>query len=109
MPSRQPLRPLSPSRTSVRLQPPVELPAYLPARMVNEFVYCPRLFFYEWVEGVFRHSAEQPLYRIEKDPKLARRQGAYAVVATSGLILKRGHDLARVLTVFDARMRLVKA
>jgi len=35
-----------------------ELPDYLPARMVNEFVYCPRLFFYEWVEGLFRHSAD---------------------------------------------------
>ncbi|MEW5978007.1 MAG: CRISPR-associated endonuclease Cas1 [Acidobacteriota bacterium] len=34
-----------------------QLPAYLPARMVNEFVYCPRLFFYEWVEGVFEHNA----------------------------------------------------
>lgn len=34
------------------------LPDYLPARMVNEFVYCPRLFFYEWVEGVFLHSAD---------------------------------------------------
>lgn len=33
------------------------LPDYLPARMVNEFVYCPRLFFYEWVEGVFRENA----------------------------------------------------
>src|SRR5690606_23134990 len=33
-------------------------PDYLPARMVNEFVYCPRLFFYEWVEGVFAHSAD---------------------------------------------------
>lgn len=36
----------------------LELPEYLPARMVNEFVYCPRLFFYEWVEGVFAHSAD---------------------------------------------------
>jgi CRISPR-associated protein Cas1 len=34
------------------------MPDYLPARMVNEFVYCPRLFFYEWVEGVFRESAD---------------------------------------------------
>lgn len=34
------------------------LPDYLPARMVNECVYCPRLFFYEWVEGVFRESAD---------------------------------------------------
>jgi len=35
-----------------------KLPDYLPARMANEFVYCPRLFFYEWVEGVFVHSAD---------------------------------------------------
>src|SRR5438132_7554484 len=38
--------------------PDRQLPDYLPARMVNEFVYCPRLFFYEWVEGVFQHSAD---------------------------------------------------
>ena len=36
----------------------VALPDYLPARMLNEFAYCPRLFFYEWVEGVFAHSAD---------------------------------------------------
>ena len=36
----------------------VDLPDYLPARMLNEFVYCPRLFFYEWVEGIFAHSAD---------------------------------------------------
>src|ERR1039458_4215779 len=35
-----------------------ELPDYLPARMVNEFAYCPRLFFYEWVDGVFRESVD---------------------------------------------------
>jgi CRISP-associated protein Cas1 len=35
-----------------------QLPEYLPARMVNEYVYCPRLFFYEWVEGLFRHSVD---------------------------------------------------
>ena len=34
------------------------LPDYLPARMANEFVYCPRLFFYEWVDGVFRESVD---------------------------------------------------
>ena len=35
-----------------------ELPEYLPARMVNEFAYCPRLFFYEWVDGVFQESVD---------------------------------------------------
>jgi CRISPR-associated protein Cas1 len=34
------------------------LPDYLPARMLNEFVYCPRLFYYEWVEGLFAHNRE---------------------------------------------------
>jgi CRISPR-associated protein Cas1 len=35
-----------------------DLPDYLPARMVNEFAYCPRLFFYEWVDGVFQGSVD---------------------------------------------------
>lgn len=45
-----------PARATLRR--PVELPDYLPARMLNEYVYCPRLFFYEWVEGVFRHNSD---------------------------------------------------
>src|SRR3712207_3427782 len=59
------------------------------------------------VFSVFRRTSEVPLYRIEKDPKLARRQGAYAVVAASGLILKRGQELARVLRVLDKPLKLV--
>src|SRR5215472_5240345 len=35
-----------------------KLPDLLPTRMLNEFVYCPRLFYYEWVEGVFESSAD---------------------------------------------------
>ena len=62
------------------------------------------------VFSVFRRSMEAPLYRIEKNPKLARRQGAYSVIAATGLIIKRGHDLCRVLRVFDRnRLELVKA
>ena len=61
------------------------------------------------VFSVFRRASEVPIYRIEKCPKLARRQGAYAVVAASGLILKRGHDLKRVLSVLDKSLRLVEA
>lgn len=59
------------------------------------------------VFSVFRRASEAPLYRIEKTPKLARRQGAYAVVTTTGLILKRGHDLARVLDVLEKKLKLV--
>ena len=51
------------------------------------------------VFSVFRRSSEIPLYRIVKDPSLARKQGMYSVVAQTGLILKRGHDLATVLRV----------
>ncbi len=36
----------------------LKLPDLLPARMLNEYVYCPRLFFYEWVEGVFENNAD---------------------------------------------------
>ncbi|MGE3277892.1 MAG: CRISPR-associated endonuclease Cas1 [Vicinamibacterales bacterium] len=45
-----------PAKAGLRAR--IELPDYLPARMLNEFVYCPRLFFYEWVDGVFRHSSD---------------------------------------------------
>jgi Protein of unknown function (DUF2794) len=57
--------------------------------------------------AVYRRSSEVPLYRIEKTPKLARKQGAYCVVNAAGLILKRGHELARVLDVFDKRSMTV--
>jgi hypothetical protein len=56
--------------------------------------------------SVFRHASEIPLYRIEKHPKLARRQGAYSVVAATGLILKRGHELRRVLAVLEKGLSL---
>nr|WP_246717073.1 DUF2794 domain-containing protein [Oricola nitratireducens] len=59
------------------------------------------------VFSVFRRSSEVPLYRIEKTPKLARRQGAFSVVAASGMVLKRGHELANVLKVFDKPLRVV--
>ncbi len=59
------------------------------------------------VFSVFRRTSECPLYRIEKDPRLARKQGAYSVVAAGGLILKRGPDLRRVLEVLDTRFEVV--
>jgi hypothetical protein len=59
------------------------------------------------VFSVFRRASEVPIYRIEKSPKLARKQGAYAVITASGLIMKRGSDLSRVLQVLDKSMRLV--
>jgi hypothetical protein len=58
------------------------------------------------VFSVFRRTSEVPLYRIEKCPRMARRQGAYSVVTAAGLILKRGHDLKRVLAVLEKGSRL---
>ncbi len=60
------------------------------------------------VFSVFRRTSETPLFQIVKEPKLARRQGAWSVVNSAGVILKRGHELARVLTVFDKPLKLVK-
>lgn len=60
------------------------------------------------VFAVFRRASEMPLYRIEKRPKLRNRQGAYAVIAASGLVLKRGHELPQVLGVLEKRPRLVE-
>jgi hypothetical protein len=57
---------------------------------------------------IYRRTSEMPLYQIEKDPRLARRQGAYAVVAQSGLVLKRGGDLRRVLGVLEKRLKVVE-
>jgi hypothetical protein len=59
------------------------------------------------VFSIFRRASEVPIYRIEKDPKLARRQGAYSVITATGLILRRGHELDRVLRVLDKSLKLV--
>ena len=59
------------------------------------------------VFSVFRRSSEVPLYRIEKSPKLARRQGAYSVISATGLIVRRGHELDRVLRSIDKPLSLV--
>jgi hypothetical protein len=59
------------------------------------------------VFSVFRRASEVPLYRIEKNPKLARKQGVYSVISATGLIVKRGHELDGVLRAVDKSLRLV--
>ncbi|MCT7376450.1 DUF2794 domain-containing protein [Chelativorans salis] len=61
------------------------------------------------VFSVFRRTSEVPLFQIVKTPKLARKQGAYSVIAATGAILKRGHELSRVLALFDRKLKLVRA
>jgi Protein of unknown function (DUF2794) len=59
------------------------------------------------VFSVFRRSSEVPIYRIEKDPRLARRQGAYSVISATGHIVRRGHELDRVLRAIDRALAVV--
>jgi hypothetical protein len=56
------------------------------------------------VFSVFRRTAEVPLYRIEKRPRLRGKQGMYAVVGADGQVLRRGHDLAQVLRVLERKL-----
>jgi len=81
-------------------------------------IYCTRVAAGEWrdyaidtlkeraVFSIFRRSSEVPLYRIEKRPKMARKQGLYWIINASGMILKRGHDLKQVLKAIDRRPKL---
>ena len=56
------------------------------------------------VFSIFRRASEMPLFRIEKRPSLRAKQGHYSVIAHGGVILKRGHELAQVLKVFDKKL-----
>lgn len=56
--------------------------------------------------SIFRRSSETPLYQIVREPALANRQGEY-LVSSNGRVLRRGHDLSRVLSVLDRRLKLV--
>lgn len=58
------------------------------------------------VFAIFRRASEMPLYRIEKNPEA--KQGPYAVISTAGVVLKRGHDLRRVLAVLEKPLKLVQ-
>ncbi|MES2844262.1 MAG: DUF2794 domain-containing protein [Pseudomonadota bacterium] len=56
------------------------------------------------VFSIFRRTAENPLYRVEKRPKLRGRQGMYSVVSMDGQVLRRGHELASVLKVLEKKL-----
>jgi uncharacterized protein DUF2794 len=60
------------------------------------------------VFSVFRRSWEFPIYRIEKNPRLARRQGPYSVVSATGLIVRRGQELTHVLRAIDRSLSLAQ-
>lgn len=106
--------PVSPAQTNARREPSV---VTFDRRELADIlaVYGRKVAAGEWrdyaldfgrekaVFSVYRRSSEWPLYRIEKNPKNARKQGAYSVITATGLILKRGHELKRVLEVLEKR------
>jgi hypothetical protein len=57
--------------------------------------------------AIYRRASDVPLYRIEKCPKLARKQGAFSIISANGQILKRGHELKHVLAIFAHRIQVV--
>ncbi|WP_404401052.1 DUF2794 domain-containing protein [Pelagibacterium halotolerans] len=58
--------------------------------------------------SIYQRASERPLYVVEKNPRLARKQGQYMVFGTDGRVLKRGHDLANVLKVLDPHLYVVR-
>src|ERR1017187_9105754 len=94
-----PLPSPEPKRTPVALRAPS--PDYLPARMVNEFVYCPRLFFYEWVEGVFRESADT----LEGSAQHKRVDARSSELPEAGQSEEKIH--ARSVTLSSERLRVI--
>ena len=56
------------------------------------------------VFSIFRRTAENPLYRVEKRPRLRGKQGQYSVVGMDGQVLKRGQDLRTVLRVLERKL-----
>ncbi len=59
------------------------------------------------VFSVFRRACEFPIYRIEKNSRLGRRQDAYSVISATGHIVRRGQELERVLGALDRSIRVV--
>ena len=60
------------------------------------------------VFSVYRKAHEAPLYRIEKNPKSARKQGAYSVTGTNGAVLKRGQDIGQLMRFFEKQLKIVR-
>jgi len=60
------------------------------------------------VFSIFKRASEMPVFRIEKDPKLRKKQGMYRVLGHAGQVLKRGHELHQVLRVLDGDIAAVR-
>ena len=81
------------------------LPDYLPARMVNEFAYCPRLFFYEWVEGLFQESSDTVEGAIQHR-RVDQKATALPAAAKAGVDIPQSIH-ARSVTLTSERLRVI--
>jgi CRISPR-associated protein Cas1 len=99
----------------VGLRAPTAVPNYLPARLLNEFVYCPRLFFYEWVEGVFAHNVDtiegaqrhERLERCEDDLPPADQAAGERIHARSVSLSSERHGLIARIDLIEGEGRAV--
>lgn len=90
-----------PARAGLRQR--VTLPDYFPARMLNEFVYCPRLFFYEWVEGVFAESGDT----VEGSLRHETIRGRESMLPPAGQTGEDEKARARSVTLSSERFKLI--
>lgn len=58
--------------------------------------------------SIYRRTSERPQFVIEKNPKLRNRQGQFIVTGAEGRVLRRGHELEKVLRVLDSKLALIK-
>jgi hypothetical protein len=114
---------ISMGRAARTQQRPLALPVTFTRPELNEILklYGRKVASGEWrdyaidhlsdqaVFSIYRRAAEVAMFRVVKQPELARKQGAFSVIAATGLIMKRGQDLARVLRVLDKGLSLVGA
>src|SRR5690606_9613624 len=88
------------------------IPDYLPARMLNEFVYCPRLFYYEWVEGEFavnREVVEGALRHQKLDSKTDALPPAEILAMQGEVLHSRSVSLSSETHRLIAKMDLIEA
>ncbi|WP_417579139.1 DUF2794 domain-containing protein [Pelagibacterium sp.] len=112
------VHPFSPPRSPSRTVPVVSFDRKELALILN--VYGRKVSAGEWRDyaldfgreramfSIYQRASERPIFVVEKNPKLARRQGQFMVVGSDGRVLKRGHDLANVLRILDPQFYVVR-
>lgn len=89
------------------LATPEEVPELVPARMLNEFTYCPRLFFLEWVQARFTDNSDTVEGRFQH--RVVDRQGGSAPEAGKGeLIAARSVQVSSASLGLVARLDLIE-